>query len=348
MLKPTKVWRHAPMLMLMTAVAVAAEATSNALRAYGLGEHLSQFTVATPWGFNVSFAGLVMVLGAAAISVYQAKFAHIVLTGKLTSQRWIASPLLLFCLAISVASMVSHVLEAQRAKGGGEGTARDSYDRTAKEFKRLESELESLSGTRSVATINAEILALKIPQKVWRRSRECQDINREDTKEDCKAALALYVERGKAARKSELEGLVAMAKGKLEGAERPPETSWLESQLLWLWPWLFGAGIVTVATFGYAVSTMQARPAPVAHVAANDTGPGPGRRVFTHEEAAADLVWMLSQGQATPSWGELAERWGWKSKGSVTKLVDALEGAGQVERFRDPGNGKRMLLRIAA
>lgn len=273
----TRIWRAAPLAMLMTALAVLAEAVSNGLRAYGLGEHLSHFTVPTPWGFQISLAGMVLVAGAAAISVYQAKFATILLTGEMTSQRLMATPFLAVCLIISGASMVSHVLEAQRAKGSGEGSTRSSYDRTDADYKRLTAELDGLAKVRTVATINAEILELKIPQSVWRRSRQCQEIDREDTKKACEAALKLYVERGKAARKSELEGLVRDAKTQLDTTERPAEMPWLDQAIALIWPWLFGTGIVLVATFGYAVSTMQAKmKPPVPPVPADDTEPEPG------------------------------------------------------------------------
>lgn len=342
-----KVWRASPLAMLMTALAVLAEAVSNGLRAYGLGEHLSHFTVPTPWGFSVSLAGAVLVAGAAAISVYQAKFATLLLTGKVAAQRAMAAPFLAVCLLISIASMVSHVLEAQRAKGSGEGTTRGTYDRTDAEYKRLTAELDGLAKVRTVATINAEILDLKIPQSIWRRSRQCQDIDREDTKEACKAALALYVERGKAARKSELEGLVKDAKTQLDKTERPAEMPWLDQAIALIWPWLFGMGIVLVATFGYAVSTMQARPVAPAEPA-NDVGTPRPARAYTRAEAEADLLWLVQHDRHTPSWAELAARWGWKSKGSVTKLVDAMERQGLLARQRDPADGKRMLLKAAA
>jgi hypothetical protein len=256
-----KVWRASPLAMLMTVLAVLAEAVSNGLRAYGLGEHLSHFTVSTPWGFKVSLAGVVLVAGAAAISVYQAKFATILLTGKVTAQRWISAPFLVMCLLISGASKVSHVRDAQRAKGSGETTTRGDYDRVERGYLLLFGELNELQkqNIRTVDVINADIRALDIPMKFWRRSKQCMDITEEDTKKACAQALALYQERGNAARKAELEGEVKEARQKLEKTERPGELSWLDEFVAFLWPWLFGTGIVLVATFGYAISMMQAK-----------------------------------------------------------------------------------------
>ena len=66
-------WAWAPI-----SLAIMAEAAINALRAYGLGQHLEHFTVnVAMFGFSatVSIAGAVLVLAAIAISLAQARAA---------------------------------------------------------------------------------------------------------------------------------------------------------------------------------------------------------------------------------------------------------------------------------
>ena len=56
---------------------------------------------------------------------------------------------------------------------------------------------------------------MKIDLALWRRSSQCSDISKPDTWAACQPILALYKERGNAARKAELEPLVIAAKAKL-------------------------------------------------------------------------------------------------------------------------------------
>jgi hypothetical protein len=84
-------WRIPPAAWVPIGLAVVAEATSNALRAYGLGTHLEAFTT-TVAGYTVSVAGVVLVLAACAISLSQARAAWVAMMAseKATADRWLA------------------------------------------------------------------------------------------------------------------------------------------------------------------------------------------------------------------------------------------------------------------
>jgi hypothetical protein len=66
----TTTWRIPPLAWVPIAIAVVAEATSNALRAYGLGTHLEAFTVRV-FDAPVSISGAVLVFAAVAVSLSQ-------------------------------------------------------------------------------------------------------------------------------------------------------------------------------------------------------------------------------------------------------------------------------------
>lgn len=68
MTTPTTTWRIPRAAWIMVGLAVSAEATSNALRAYDLGSHLEKLTVSV-YGLPLSLAGIVLVLAAIAVSL---------------------------------------------------------------------------------------------------------------------------------------------------------------------------------------------------------------------------------------------------------------------------------------
>lgn len=249
-------WRVPPLAWLPIALAVAAEATSNALRAYGLGTHLDRFTVHVPIATThhpVSIAGGVLVLAAVAISLSQARAAWVALTPGPLRQRIVAGLAAVLLLAISVTAMASHILEAQRAKLADEGGARLRYDRAQVAYTNAAAELSGLAGVRATETIRADMDAAPVSRAVFRRTAECTDMTREDSFAACKPLLDLRQEMGRAIRKHELEGEVARLRTELAAIERPQEALASETAVSGVWAWIMGLGVVFVATFGTVI-----------------------------------------------------------------------------------------------
>lgn len=256
-------WRVSPVAWLPISLAIVAESVSNALRAYGLGTHLDRFTVDIQ-GHPVSIAGAVLVLAAVAVSLSQARAAWVALTPSGPArQRIVAGIAAALLLSISITAMASHILEAQRAKVSDEGGARGRYDRAKAAYDTAAAELDKLGNPRPVPVIQAEVTATKIDMAVWRRSQQCADISRDDTKKACEPILALYKERGAAARKAELEPEVKRLRGELSKLDRPEEATASESAVSGIWAWIMGLGVVFVATFGTVIFAQveAARPA---------------------------------------------------------------------------------------
>ena len=262
-----KTWQIAPAAWVPISLAVAAEAVSNALRAYALGSHLDRMSIDVG-GRPLSLAGGVLVLAALAISLAQARAAWVALTPGPTRIRIVAGAAAALLLAVSATAMASHILEAQRAKLADEGGARGRYDRARGAYDAAAAELASLGSPRPVPAIQAEVAATRIDAAVWRRSQQCADISRDDTRAACEPILALYKERGAAARKAEIEPEIARLREELAGLDRPEVASATESLLAGVWGWLMGAAVVFVATFGAVLFARpdDARPA-------NDNGP---------------------------------------------------------------------------
>jgi len=299
MISSTVKWRVPLWAWLPISLGIAAETVSNGLRAYGLGQHLEQFTL-TVCDHPVSLSGSVMVLAALAVSLSQSRSWWIALTPGATRQRIIAGITGSLLLGISITAMASHILEAQRAKDGDEVASASDYKRAEQAHKAAEDayktakdEYDALGNPRAVAIVQAEVQATQIDMRVWRRSAQCSDISREDTKAMCAPILALYKERGAAARKSELEpeveklrADVAAKAAALAAMDKPKaQASTTESAVVGWWAWIMGLGVVTIATFGpvlFAKVEAEDAPAPVAAPAAprrpRGTPPGGGGR----------------------------------------------------------------------
>lgn len=252
------IWRVPPWAWLPLGAAIVAEAVSNALRAYGLGQHLEHFTVEV-YGQAVSLAGSVLVLAAVAISLSQARAAWIALTPNPLRQRIVAGIAAALLLAVSVTAMASHILEAQRAKVADEGGARSAYDRAEAAYARAAAELEALGTPRPVSVIQAEVKAFPIDGALWRRSKQCEDATRPDTQAYCAPLLALYQERGAAARKTELEPEVARLRDELASLTRPEAATAEEAVIGGYWAWIMGLAVVFVATFGSVIFARATR-----------------------------------------------------------------------------------------
>ncbi|WP_072396425.1 hypothetical protein [Hyphomicrobium sp. CS1GBMeth3] len=156
-------------------------------------------------------------------------------------------------LAVSATAMVSHILEAQRAKVADEGGARGAYDRAEAAYQRAAAELEALGNPRPVSVIQADVRNFKIDAALWRRSAQCEDATKPDTQAYCEPILALYKERGAAARKTELEPEVARLRDELGSLARPEAVSTEEAAIGGWWAWIMGAAVVFVATFGSVI-----------------------------------------------------------------------------------------------
>lgn len=290
----TTSWRIPPWAWVPVGAAITAEAVSNSLRAYGLGQHLEHFTI-TIRGVNVSLAGSVLVLAAIAISLSQARAAWIALTPNPLRQRIVAGLAAALLLAVSVSAMASHILEAQRAKVADEGGARGAYDRAEAAYKRAAAELEALGNPRPVSVIQAEVKAFPIDWALWKRSKQCEDATKPDTQAYCAPLLALYRERGQAARKTELEPEVARLRDELGRLSRPEAATSEEAVIGGYWAWIMGAAVVFVATFGaviFARPTIESdNPAPSKQrIPGNAKPPKGGRRGRKPDSRISDFA----------------------------------------------------------
>lgn len=249
----SKRWRVPPWAYPWLAAAISAEATSNALRAYGLGAHLDQFTLRVA-DSQVSIAGAVLVLAAIAVTGSQARAAWVALTPTSpVRQRLVAGLAAGLLLSVSVSAMISHLFEAQRAKIADEGGDRGRHDRAKAAYDKLRADDDALQlpiPPRSAAEIQADVASVKIDMRIWRASKQCQDITRDESKVACAPVLALYKERARAARRTELAPELDRAKAALDAVPRPAETTAAEAGAAGLWGWLMGCAVVFLATFG--------------------------------------------------------------------------------------------------
>lgn len=263
------VWRIPALAWIAIAIAVAAEACINALRAYGLGQHLERFTVhvsAFGWDGHVSIAGVVLVFAAVAVSLSQARAAWIAFApGAMIRQRVLGIPLTALLLSVSVTAMAITLYEAQRAKTADETGQTKRYDRAKGAFDDVTGQVNALKrfGDKKDAlprpreAVQAEIERLKIDWGIWSRSKKCTDISREESKDACAPVLALYEEQGAFASLVQLEPKLLKAKADLDALPRPEEASASEMTITDVWNVLMGIAVVVIATFG---SVLFARP----------------------------------------------------------------------------------------
>lgn len=257
---PSTRWKVHPAAWVPISAAIVAETVSNALRAYGLGTHLEKFTV-TISGVSVSLAGSVLVLAAVAVSLSQARAAWLALMPGPARQRVVAGMAAVLLLAVSVTAMSTHILEAERAKIGAEGGQSGDYARSLADYTAKKTELDSLAKVRSIEAIKAAMDAAPVPRDVFRRTKECTEVTREDSFTACKPILALREEMGSAIRKRSLEPEVASLKAALDGRSPPVVASATEVAVAWWWGWLMGIAVVFIATFGAVIWAKPAIPA---------------------------------------------------------------------------------------
>ncbi len=254
MLPVTTRWRVPIWAWPIIALAIAAEAGWNALRAYELGTHLDRLTVTLTIlqrSVAVSLGGWVLVLAAVAVSMAQPRAAWISLFGTGPArQRVLAGLAAVLLLSISISAGASHLLEAHRLKDSDQGGERAAYDDLRLEYERKDAELSALGKPRPVSVIQADVNAVRIDPTIWRRSAQCSDVTEPDSKRACQPVLELYKERGNAAKKAELEPDVTNLRARLAAMKRPNEAHWGEVFVANFWSVAMGLGIVLLATFG--------------------------------------------------------------------------------------------------
>lgn len=253
-MKPTTTprWKIPALAWIPITLAVSAEATSNALRAYGLGSHLEQFTVDlldTP----VSIAGSVLVLAAIAVSLSQTRAAWVALTPGDTRQRVVSGIAACLLLAISISAMASHILEAQRAKTGDEGTSRAAYDRANQAYTAALADYTAVKSASTVASVKAAMDATPIDPKIRARTHGCSDVTTRASQDECEPVTRQRPALAAAERKAEIEGKLPALKSALDALKRPEAQAAAEQRVSGLWAWIMGIGVVMIATFGPAI-----------------------------------------------------------------------------------------------
>lgn len=262
-------WRVPAWAWVPVAIAIVAEATSNALRAYGLGSHLEAFTISYA-GYTVSLSGAVLVLAAIGVSLTQTRAAWVALTPGHTRQRIVSGVAALLLLAVSITAMASHIMEAQRAKAGGETHDRTAYAVALAAHKAAKADLERIGDVRTPAEISAAMDAARVPQWAWRETSKCIRVDDANQKQACKPILDLRQEMGRSLAKDEAEDKAMKAAADM-AALKPPAEATVEAAIVdrW-WAWIMGLAVVFVATFGTVIFA-RVETEPVA--TANDNAP---------------------------------------------------------------------------
>jgi hypothetical protein len=266
--------------------AVVAEATSNALRAYGLGTHLEAFTLSA-YGYEVSVAGSVLVMAAVAVSLSQARATWVALLPGIARQRIVAGLIATLLLAVSITAMASTILEAQRAKTTDQGDARGKYDRAKSAYDTANTELKNLAAAnvRTVGQVKAGIDAAKVSAKILEYTNDCTDFGKDlaQFRRPCQPLLQLRLQMADAQRKAELEAQVPDLRT-MVGALKPTEqAAAAEAGVSETWGWIMGFAVVFVATFGPVIFA-KAEASEVSAIASEVT---PNRSVTERSDDAA-------------------------------------------------------------
>ena len=246
-------WRIPARAWVLIVLAIAAEALSNALRAYGLGSHLERFTVELPGYPPVSLAGVVMVLAAISVSLALSRAGWVALTPGPIGRRALAWMVGTILFAITITAMGLNLLEAQRAKIGGEVHDRDGYANAKKAYDAAKAEHDRLAGVRSTAEVRAAMDRTRVPAWAWEETKQCTaeaSSMRPESLKQCRSVLDLRVEMGAAVTKAKAAAEMSDASKLMARLSPPAEQSAEEHLVFRVWAWLMGLGVVLLATFG--------------------------------------------------------------------------------------------------
>lgn len=370
----TTTWRIPPLAWVPITIAVVAEATANALKAYVLGTHLEAFTVRV-LDATVSLSGAVLVLAAVAVSLSQARAIWVMLKPGLARQRVVAGVIGGLLLAVSVTAMASTVLEAQRTKVSDESGERGRYDRAKAAYDKAAAELDGLAKARTVLQVRSDMEAAKVSAKVFKLTSECNDFTGDlaDLRKACGPILELRKEMASAIRKADLETEAPNLKAELDGLKRPEVAAAAEASVAGAWGWIMGFAVVFVATFGPVIfarvepsgdgtaeqpnrldrdQTSYPPPnggdlpdcrwfGPDKTNGSPDSGGGRIVRRFSKQQAAADLVTRLALGERFESQDELKERYG-VAKSTMSDWLKEWEADGMIPARLQSGRRKQL------
>lgn len=323
------------------ALAFSAEAAANALRAYGLGAHESQFTFYVK-GHAIPVGSIVMVLASFALSLSQSRAAWVALKPGAYSRRIPAAIVAGVLVCVSVCAMSSHMLAAMRATSGDETHDRGAYDRAETAYNNAKRDYETVKTAETVAVVEAKIasiVATKIDANIWRKTNGCTDVTRKSSQDECLPFTKEQPALAAAKSKADLEAKLPALQAALDKQPRPVKQSDAEAFVNDTWSWLAALAIILVATVGpalFATEEVETVPETVAETSRDrylqtppkrPTPPNGGNRrpyAFTKQAAEADVIRLFRDNGSIPSQETLSARWD-VGKGTVSKWVTDFE-----------------------
>lgn len=279
-------WRIPPGGWVAIAIAIVAEATSNALRGYHLGAYLEAFTVDVA-SIHLSISGAVLVMAAIAISLSQARAIWVAFMPGLRQQRIVGGCVGVLLLAVSVTAMATTILEAQRAKTSEEGGTRGKYGRAESDYNNANTEYSNLvaANIRSVGQVTAAIAAAraKVSSKIIEYTGDCGKLEGDlaQFRKSCQPLLDLHTELASAVRKAELEAKLPDLKKEADGLKPTQKAGQAEESVIGFWGWIMGFAVVFVATFGPVIFATVEQPSPSGQPSATAAQPTPAETAQT-------------------------------------------------------------------
>ncbi len=236
--------------------AIVAESASNVLRGYGIGSNLAAYTV-TAGPYTVSLTGVTLGLAAVALAIYQTKSATVALLPIApVRQRLLAGVLAALLLAVSAGAWSSHILEAQRAKAGGESSERTAWALAKAAYDKAKAESDRLGTGSTTDEVRRAMDKVRVAPWAWTETRQCTSdasAMSAEAARACKPMLDLRVAMAQAIARAEAKRELAAAGAKLATLKPQPEATADETMLARGWAWLMGAAVVLAATFGPAL-----------------------------------------------------------------------------------------------
>lgn len=203
---------------------------------------------------------------------------------------------------------------------------------------RAVAELAKVKDAPSIAEAEvkiASIVATKVDPNIWRKTKECTDVTRPSSRDECQPVVALRPLLAAAQRKGELEAKLPALKADVDRQHLTEAATGSEATVSWAWAWIMGLGVVMIATFGPAifakVETVMTDDDAGQSDFALDQSTGTVRGLFRPDdrdrdedrekqspddpkrsgpsEGLDDLMQRLADGQTIPSQQTLADDW---------------------------------------